>query len=140
MLIESYHPISLLPVISKVFEQLLHTRISSLLADFILRGQFAFRKEHSDDSPIHPLYNGCLVTYKLSTATVLSVVSKAFYRVWYKVLYKLAHSLIPLSTVPFLRSYLCDRTFMVSINRTCSSVCPVAAGNPLGLSSALFFT
>ena len=47
MLADSYRPISLLPVISKVFERLLLAHIWPLLDNFILSEQLGFRREHS---------------------------------------------------------------------------------------------
>ena len=67
------------------------------------------------------------------TAAALLDVSKAFDKVWHEGLpFKLANSPIPSSLVFFLRSYLSDRTFRVSVDGTCSAVRPVAAGVPQG--------
>lgn len=43
---KNYRPISLLPVISKLFERLLHARILQLLDSYIRSEKFCFRKEH----------------------------------------------------------------------------------------------
>ena len=44
---ENYRPISLLPVLSKVFERLLHARVVPLLDGLIRSEEYAFRREHS---------------------------------------------------------------------------------------------
>ncbi len=47
--ISNYRPISLLPVFSKIFEKLIHLRVSSFLEkhNVLYRKQFGFRKRHS---------------------------------------------------------------------------------------------
>ena len=47
--ISNYHPISLLPVISKIFEKLIHSRLISFLDkhNVLYSKQFGFRKQHS---------------------------------------------------------------------------------------------
>ena len=68
-----------------------------------------------------------------ATAAVLLHVSKAFDKVRHEgLLFKIADSPIPSSTVFFPRSYLSDRTFRVSVDGYCSTVRPVAAGVPQG--------
>jgi len=44
---KSYRPISLLPVISKIFERLFHSRLAPILKDFIRPEQFGCRPGHS---------------------------------------------------------------------------------------------
>ena len=55
--LSNYRPISLLPVISKIFEKLLHVRLMSFFDkhDVIYEKQFGFRKNHST---IHALKGG----------------------------------------------------------------------------------
>jgi hypothetical protein len=55
--LQSYRPISLLPVVSKVFEKLLLRRILSLVASnsLIPDHQFGFRKRHSTIAQTHRL-------------------------------------------------------------------------------------
>ena len=123
MLADSDCPISLLPVISKVFERLLLAPIWPLLDNFIRSEQFGFRREHSTTLQLVRVVTELsdAANKKESTGAVLLDVSKAFDKVWHEgLLYKLAHSPIPTSTVYFLRSYLSDRTFRVSVEGSCS--------------------
>ncbi len=50
IMLENYRPISLLPVISKIFEKLIHKRIMSFLdkQEVLYRKQFGFRKKTFD--------------------------------------------------------------------------------------------
>ena len=47
--ISNYIPISLLPVLSKIFEKLIHSRLTKFFDDnnVIYNKQFGFRKKHS---------------------------------------------------------------------------------------------
>ena len=122
---DSYRSISLLPVISSVFESLLQARISPLLHNFIRTKQFRFRKEYSTTLQLI-----CVVTHltdaankKESAGAVLLDVIKAFDSVWNEdLLFKLARSPIPPTIVHFFRSYLSDRTFRDTVNGSCRCV------------------
>ena len=57
--VQSYRPISLLPILSKVFERLLITRIRPILQEkhIIPDHQFGFRKKHATTEQIHRIVN-----------------------------------------------------------------------------------
>ena len=55
--VTSYRPISLLPVLSKVFEKLLLQRLKSILPEIIPDFQFGFRERHSTIEQAHCLVN-----------------------------------------------------------------------------------
>ena len=79
----TYHPISLLPVISKVFERLLLARIRPLVDGFIREEQFGFRPRHSTTLQLVRVVT-CLAdatNNHQATAAVLLDVSKAFDKV-----------------------------------------------------------
>ena len=60
---------------------------------------------------------------RAATAAALLDVSKAFDKVWHEgLLFKLANSPLPSTIVFFLRSYISDRTFRVSVDGSCSTV------------------
>jgi hypothetical protein len=52
---ESYRPISLLPIMSKLFEKLIPKRLKPIIADkhLVPKHQFAFRKNHSTIDQVH---------------------------------------------------------------------------------------
>jgi hypothetical protein len=92
--ISSYHPISLLSVLSKVFEKLILRRINKDLRpdEWIPHHQFGFRQGHSTIQQIHHvtnIINKALEERKYCTAVFLDV-SQAFDRVWHSgLLYKI---------------------------------------------------
>ena len=98
-----------MPVISKVFERLLHVRIVPLLETIVLQEQFGFSKGH-----LMTLQLVMVITQLTdgenechTTLAVLLDVSKAFDRVWHEgLLYKFAYlSLLPLSYIACYRIF-----------------------------------
>jgi len=121
----SYRPISLLPIISKLFERLLLQRIneehdpSTLLPSH----QFAFRERHSTILQVHRLLNeitASLEEKKYCNAVFLDI-CQAFYRIWHPgLLFKLKHALTS------------NYYFAVRHNNTLSDHYPIEAGVPQG--------
>ncbi|KAF7383911.1 hypothetical protein HZH68_014668 [Vespula germanica] len=83
----SYHPISLLPIFSKIFEKLLLKCIESILKEtnLIPDHQFAFRKQHLTIQQIHRLVDHIrkdLEDKRYFSAIFLDI-KQAFDKVWY---------------------------------------------------------
>jgi hypothetical protein len=83
----SYRPISLLPILSKLFEKLLLKRILPIVdtANILPNSQFSFRNSHSTVHQVHRLVDN--ISYALEeklycTGAFLDV-SQAFDRVWH---------------------------------------------------------
>lgn len=132
---QNYRPISLLPIISKLFEKLFLTRISPYLDGYLRPEQFGFRKGHSTTLQLVRVVNKLVdaANNNLATVAVLLDVSKAFDRVWHAgLLYKLSESPVPDSAVHLLHSYISGRSFQTSVEGEMSSVRPVGAGVPQG--------
>jgi hypothetical protein len=93
-IVTSYRPISLLPIISKIFERILLKRIQmdDDINTKIPTHQFGFRENHSTTQQCHRIVNKILKSLeqkKLCTAAFLDI-QQAFDRVWHDVLlYKL---------------------------------------------------
>jgi len=86
--ITSYRPISLLPVISKILEKLLLTRLSNetYSQEWIPTHQFGFRKAHSTIQQCHRLtdiIHRALDDQHFCSAAFLDV-SQAFDKVWHQ--------------------------------------------------------
>lgn len=92
--VTSYRPISLLPVVSKVFEKLLLQRLKPFLEDaqIVPDHQFGFREKHSTIEQIHRVASTiqrCFQEKKYCSAAFLDI-SQAFDKVWHKgLLFKL---------------------------------------------------
>jgi hypothetical protein len=132
--LSSYRPISLLPIVSKVFEKLLHKLLLPLVehANLIPNHQIGFRPRHSTIEQTHRfihVLNDTLDNSQYCSATFLAI-SQAFDKVWHKgLLYKLRRSL-PLNYYHILNSYLFNRHFVVKVNTELTGLTPVNARVP----------
>jgi hypothetical protein len=134
--VTSYRPISLLPVISKIFERLLKQRITEVVNSngLIPPHQFGFLKNHSTIHQCHRLVNTIregLETNQICTAVLLDV-QQAFHRVWHPgLLYKLKKH-FPNHLYLLLRSYLSNRYFDIKNSESQPNYYPIHAGVPQG--------
>lgn len=132
----SYRPISLLPIMSKIFERLLLTRIkdNTTLEHLIPEHQFGFREKHSTVQQCHRIVHTIMESLdekKLCTAVFLDV-QQAFDKVWHTgLLYKLKKNL-PDQLYLILKSYLHHRFFQVKQSNSLSNYHPISSGVPQG--------
>ena len=125
-LVQSYRPISLLPILSKVFEKLFIKRLKSIIVqrELIPNHQFGFREQHGTTEQAHRVVNKIskdLENTRYCTAAFLDI-SQAFNKVWHDgLLYKLKQNL-PHQYFQILKSYLKDRKFMVTHREECSEI------------------
>ena len=115
--VQSYRPISLLPILSKVLEKLILKRLQPSLQQnaLIPNHQFGFRRHHATVEQIHRVVSQVskdLEEHRYCSAAFLDI-SQAFDKVWHTgLLYKLKDSL-PHPFFMLLRSYLTSRSFLV---------------------------
>ena len=135
--ITNYRPISLLPVISKIFEKLIHARLISFFEkhDVLYNKQFGFRRRHST---IHALNTA--ITQIISGLNRNDVVfgvfldfSKAFDTVKHNILLdKLENYGIRGRPLDLLRSYLLNRKQSVFNGQFFSDQLVITDGVPQG--------
>lgn len=130
---QNFRPISILSHISKLFERILHSRITAIVNDTNLlpHHKFGFRKGHGSNSLSYwnPLFNN----FNHTTGVLLDV-SKAFDRVWHKgLLCKLQQFNIPDYYISLIKSFLTNLTFRVPYERSITNPRPILAGVPQGL-------
>jgi hypothetical protein len=134
--VKSYRPISLLPVISKVFEKLLLKRIRPLIqnAKLIPDHQFGFRQRHSTIDQVHRITDvieKALEGKQICSALFLDV-AQAFDKVWHEgLIYKL-NKMLPRQYVEILASYISNRLFRVKQEEAYSDLKDIQAGVPQG--------
>lgn len=134
--IASYRPISLLPVMSKVFEKIFVKRLQSIIEqrNLIPKHQFGFRERHSTVEQVHRIIDVAeksLENKQVCSAVFLDV-GQAFDRVWHQgLLYKL-HKDLPKEFYKILKSYLTDRHFRVKLENEYSNLKKIEAGVPQG--------
>ena len=132
----SYRPISLLPVLSKLFEKLFLTRIKPTLQEksIIPDHQFGFRQKHATIEQAHRITNvthNALESNKYCTAAFLDI-SQVFDKVWHEgVLYKIK-TIFSDSIYKVLKSYLESRYILIKYREEYTSLYPVLSGLPQG--------
>lgn len=141
----SYRPISLLPVIGKLFEKLILTRIRDHCTEHntIPLHQYGFTRTTSTQHAIlnlsTHLTNAC--NSQLYSPALFLDIHRAFDTVWHDGLVKKLHDInLPLYLVKLLQHYLHNRTASVKVNSTFSQPITLGAGVPQGaiLSPILF--
>lgn len=134
--IQSYRPISLLSVISKLLEKLLLRRINenSLQDEWLPNHQFGFRHYHSTIQQCHRITNSIQTALqsKLFCSAVMLDVRQAFDRVWHRgLLYKIKKTM-PYEFYLIFHSYLTNRSFQTKIGNDVSQIEQINAGVPQG--------
>lgn len=134
--VKSYRPISLLPMISKLFESIIQKRIQLYIERFkvIPNHQFGFRKSHATIDQIHRITDVIEKAFerKEVCSSVFLDVAQAFDKVWHKGLIFKLNRFLPDSYVKLLSSYLSDRVFRVREENEYSSLKDIKAGVPQG--------
>lgn len=132
----SYRPISLLPVLSKLFEKLLLKRLKPIIEekDLIPNHQFGFREKHSTIDQVHRITN--IIEKSLENkqvcATVFLDVAQAFDKVWHEGLVFKLRRMLPPEFADILESYLSDRMFRIRQEDAYSQLKTIKAGVPQG--------
>ncbi|GFU36889.1 RNA-directed DNA polymerase from mobile element jockey [Trichonephila clavipes] len=142
---DSYRPISLLPVLSKITEKLILTRLNSHLTEnnILISQQHGFRPRLSTSHQLLRVVEYIKTGFKDDkyTGAIFLDIQKAFDRVWHVgLLYKLIKINTPPPLIRIIRSFLTNRTFAVRVNNTHSSIKKINSGAPQGalLSPTLF--
>lgn len=133
----NYRPISVLPVLSKIYEKHIQTNLVAFLsANNIISGsQSGFRKHHSCTTTIHHLLSEW--TDKIHSKQTLLLLfldfQKAFDTVDHQILLQKLQSIgIGDKAYSIIRSYLTHRTQRVKIRNSFSSNLPITSGVPQG--------
>ena len=134
---KNYRPVSLLSVVSKVFEKLVNNRIvdhlenCGLFSDF----QYGFRSSRSTADLLTVVFDRIARAFNRSGATraVALDISEAFVRVWHAgLLHKLKSYGISGQIFGLISSFLSNRRLQVVLDGKSSQEYPVNAGVPQG--------
>lgn len=127
----SYRPISLLPILSKIFEKIILKRLSNLNIKLTQDEQCGFKKGHSTTHQLCRLVQDVSqgFTNKKKTLMILLDIEKAFDKIWKEGLsYKLKKLQIPTHLVRLIHHYMTNRTFQVTYNNNLSDKREAKAG------------
>lgn len=134
----NYRPISILPVFSKIYEKLIHVRLSSFLVkEKVLHdGQFGFRRGRSTIQALNTSVTSVLtgLESRQQTMGIFIDYSKAFDTIKHSILlHKLYHYGIRGIAYKLLTDYLSDRSQQVYLDqKTCSHLQKISCGVPQG--------
>lgn len=144
-LITSYRPIALLSCIGKVFERIIHTRLSTAMEDLkcIPDFQFGFRRGHSTTHALGYLigHTRLALRARKTTASLFFDVAKAFDSVWHNgLLCKMIRLGFSDSLIRLTASFLKNREFEVHVGSSSSCRLQIPYGVPQGsvLSPSLY--
>ena len=135
--VSNYRPISLLPIFSKLFERVIHVRISDFMKsnNSLYESQYGFRSRHSCEHALISAQKCILDALDKKQIAMLLLIdfSKAFDMVDHTILLnKLSHYGIRGNALLLLKSYLSDRTQTVSLSGKTSDSKIMDYGVPQG--------
>jgi hypothetical protein len=135
-MVESYRPISLLPIMSKLLEKLLFERLQPIIENrqLIPDYQFGFRQKHATIGQIHRIVQkvGQDLEEKRYCSAAFLDITQAFDKVWHDgLLFKIIKT-IPLNYFLILKSYLQERYFVVRHDEAQTSLHEIHSGVPQG--------
>ena len=133
----NYRPISVLSLLNKVFEKVLHKRLYKYLTKFniLYEYQFGFREGHSTTQALIEITDRIktAIDKKDLTCGIFIDLTKAFDTVDHNILLKkMFHYGIRGNVYDLFQSYLSNRKQYVRINNVDSDVKPVTCGVPQG--------
>ena len=133
----NYRPISLLPLISKIFEKIVHDQMIDYLAQYniLYKYQPGFRTKHSTDLCLSYLNGKILKGFEngFFTSMILIHLQKAFDTINHNILLEKLKAIgFCDNTVNWFHSYLTDQEFLVSIENKYSSISKMLCGVPQG--------
>ena len=137
----NHRPISLLPIISKVIKRIVHDQTNQFLSENILYNiQSRFRPNHSTNLCLAHLTDTILTGFDegLLTGMILTDLHKEFDTRNHEVLLQKLKAIKFLEqSIPWFRSYLCDRIFFAETDNKLfdfgKTSCGVPQGSILGL-------
>ena len=113
--VNSYRPISILNILSKLFEKIIHTRLRSLARDneWINQNQHGFQESKSTETALHTLVSEVEESFqcKATTTCALIDIKSAFDTAWSPaILYALVKRRCPTYLLRLLKSFLNGRS------------------------------
>jgi len=140
---ENYRPVSILPVVSKVFEKIVYAQISTYFNPILSPIQCGFRKGHSAQHCLLVLLEKWRksLDIKQSAGILMTDLSKAFDCIRHDLLIAKLHAYgMDLKSLHYIYDYLSDRKQRVRINNEFSEWKDIKYGVPQGsILGPLFF-
>ena len=139
----NYRPITILPALSKVFEKIVHCRISPYFEEIYHKYVFAYRKYHGCDSALLSLteqWKKEIDNNKLIGLVSMDL-SKAFDTLPHElIVLKLKEYGADEATTSLIKDYLSNRFQRVRLGDTLSNWQPICNGVPQGSILGLYYS
>jgi hypothetical protein len=134
---KNYRPISLLPLLSKTFEKVIHLQTAAFLDsnNILYVNQSGFRPKHSTESCLTHLCDRILEGCDMGchTGMILIDLQKAFDTINHDILLdKMKLMRFSEETIGWFKSYLSNRKFFVNVESTLSEPANLKCGVPQG--------
>ena len=134
---KNYRPISLLPLLSKIIERIIHNQTQEFLDknNIFYKYQSGFRKHHSTDTCLSYLTDKVKIGFEegLLTGMVLIDLQKAFDTIHHSILLEKMSCLgFAGKTIAWYTSYLTNRSFILNVGKESSSPGKLSCGVPQG--------
>ena len=134
---KNYRPISLLPLLSKIIERIIHNQTQEFLDknNILYKYQSGFRKHHSTDTCLSYLTDKVKIGFEegLLTGMVLIDLQKAFDTIDHSILLEKMNCLgFAGKMIAWYTSYLTNRSFIVNVGKEFSSPGKLSYGVPQG--------
>ena len=134
---DNYRPISVLPILNKVFEKVIHNQLIDFLSlhNVLSNQQFGFRRKHSTSHAVSCLHEKLIANFEKGemSAVLFIDLKSAFDTIDIEILLKkIEHYGIRNDVLLLLRSYLTDRKQYVNCNDLKSEILTVLCGVPQG--------
>ena len=133
----NYRPISVIPIVAKILEKAVKLQLVThfVTNDLFTQSQSAYLKLHSTQTALHQLIDKCIENIDKGLTNLLCCLdlSKGFDCLNHDILlYKMAKYSISKHCMVWFSSYLTDRTQIVNLGTTSSSVNNITIGVPQG--------
>ena len=132
---ENYRPVSILPVVSKVFERIMYNQIVEFMDDKLSRQLTGFRKNHSTQNCLLSMIDAWkkIIDKNGTVSAIFMDLSKAFDTLNHTLLIsKLGAYGFRNDALLYMKSYLSERHQRVRINNTYSAWAKIITGVPQG--------
>ena len=134
---KNYRPISLLPLLSKIIERIIHNQTQEFLDknNILYKYQSGFQKHHSTDTCLSYLTDKVKIGFEegLLTGMVLIDLQKAFDTIDHSILLEKMSCLgFAGKMIAWYTSYLTNRSFIVNVGKEFSSPGKLSCGVPQG--------
>ena len=135
---KNYRLISLLPLLSKIIERIIHNQTQEFLDknNILYKYQSGFQKHHSTDTCLSYLTDKVKIGFEegLLTGMVLIDLQKAFDTIDHSILLeKMSYLCFAGKMIAWYKSYLTNRSFIVNVGKEFSSPSKLSCGVPQGL-------